>query len=112
MNTDKPTKKQTELLAFIRQFTDEHNYSPSYREIQAALGLRSVSAVAEHVENCVQRGFLRKIPNAARSLEIIDHNQPSYVADIKALIDKLDGDGNSADADTLRRTLEILSKNR
>jgi len=112
MNTDKPTKKQTELLAFIRQFTDEHNYSPSYREIQAALGLRSVSAVAEHVENCVTRGFLHKSPNAARSLEIIDHDQPAYTSEIKSFIDKLDDEGKSADADVLRRALEILSKNR
>jgi len=112
MNTDKPTKKQTELLAFIRRFTDEHDYSPSYREIQAALGLRSVSAVAEHVENCVTRGFLHKSPNAARSLEIIDHDQPAYVSEIKNLIEKLDEEGNSADADTLRRSLDILARNR
>lgn len=69
MNT--PTKKQQKLLKFIQDFTIEHDYSPSYREIQRALGLNSVSAVAEHISNCEKAGFLKKIPNAARTLEVI-----------------------------------------
>ena len=36
-----------------------------------AMNLNSVSAVAEHVNNCVEAGFLKKIPNAARSLKVI-----------------------------------------
>lgn len=66
-----PTKKQTALLKFIDQYTEEHNYSPSYREIMRAMKLNSVSAVAEHINNCVVAGYLEKIPNAARSLKII-----------------------------------------
>lgn len=110
MNADKPTKKQTELLQFIREFSEEHDYSPSYREIQTALGLRSVSAVAEHIDNCVTRGFLRKTPGSARSLEIIDRDQPSYFAEIKAKITQLEAEMQIEDADTLRRALKILSK--
>ena len=66
-----PTKKQTALLKFINDFTEEHNYSPSYREIMRALNLNSVSAVAEHINNCVAAGFLKKVPGAARSLKVI-----------------------------------------
>lgn len=66
-----PTKKQTTLLAFIEKFTAEHNFSPSYREIMDAMNLRSVSAVAEHIENCVAAGFLKKTPKSPRSLEVI-----------------------------------------
>ena len=36
-----------------------------------AMKLKSVSAVAEHVDNCVKAGFLKKIPNAARSLRTV-----------------------------------------
>ena len=75
---NQPTKKQTALLKFIDSFTEEHNYSPSYREIMRAMGLNSVSAVAEHINNCVAAGFLKKVPNAARSLEVIpieDHKE-------------------------------------
>ena len=67
----KPTKKQTLLLEYIADFSQANNYSPSYREIMHALGLKSVSAVAEHIDNCVAAGFLNKIPNTPRSLEVI-----------------------------------------
>ena len=75
---NKPTKKQTALLKFIDEYTTANNVSPSYRDIQQALNLRSVSAVAEHINNCVAAGFLKKVPNTARSLEIIpieDHKE-------------------------------------
>ncbi len=70
------TKKQTQILNFIVDFTREYNYSPSYREIMSGLGLSSVSAVAEHVDNLVTKGAIKKIPGAARSLEVVeDSNQ-------------------------------------
>ena len=64
------TKKQTLILNFIADFTKENNYSPSYREIMTGLGLSSVSAVAEHIDNLVAKGVIKKVPGAARSLEI------------------------------------------
>ena len=74
----KLTKKQLALLEFLEDFTEAQGYSPSYREIMAGLGLTSVSAVAEHVDNLVSKGVLRKVPGAARSLEILDykHEEP------------------------------------
>ena len=66
-----PTKKQTALLDFVAEFTERQGYSPSYREIMHAMNLKSVSAVAEHVENCVLAGYLRKVPKSARSLEVV-----------------------------------------
>lgn len=69
-----PTKKQQKLLDFVQEFSDSNNYSPSYREIMRAMNLKSVSAVAEHIENCVAAGFLRKTPNSPRSLEVIPQN--------------------------------------
>ena len=73
------TKKQTLILSFIQEFTEAHNYSPSYREIMTGLGLSSVSAVAEHIDNLVEKGAIRKVPNTARSLEIIDTTHPETV---------------------------------
>jgi len=78
--SEKLTKKQKQIIDFIATFTAENNYSPSYREIMTGLGLSSVSAVAEHIENLVSKGVLRKIPNAARSLEIIDNGHPETIA--------------------------------
>ena len=82
MAQKKPTKKQALLLEYISDFTERNQYSPSYREIQSALGLKSVSAVAEHVDNCVAAGFLRRIPRSARSLEVIPLENYQEVATV------------------------------
>ena len=80
----KLTKKQLAVLDFLQDFTEENGYSPSYREIMAGLGLSSVSAVAEHVENLVEKGVLRKVPGAARSLEVLDYKHEETVGLFKA----------------------------
>ena len=76
----KLTKKQALIIDFIKDFTVRQGESPSYREIMSALGLSSVSAVAEHVDNLVNKGALRKIPGAARSLEVVDLTYPETTA--------------------------------
>ena len=75
----KLTKKQLAVLNFLQDFTEENGYSPSYREMMAGLGLSSVSAVAEHVENLVSKGVLKKVPGAARSLEVLDNKHEETV---------------------------------
>ena len=72
----KITKKQMLILDFISSFTENYNFSPSYREIMKGLGLSSVSAVAEHIENLVAKGALKKSPGEARSLQVIDLTYP------------------------------------
>lgn len=80
----KLTKKQLAVLNFLEDFTEENGYSPSYREIMSGLGLSSVSAVAEHIDNLVSKGVLRKVPGAARSLEILDYKHEETVGLFKA----------------------------
>lgn len=72
----KITKKQMLILDFIETFTQNYNYSPSYREIMKGLGLSSVSAVAEHIDNLVRKGALKKSPGEARSLQVVDLSHP------------------------------------
>lgn len=76
----KLTKKQALIIDFIKDFTARQGESPSYREIMSALGLSSVSAVAEHIDNLVKKGALKKTPNAARSLEVVDMSYPETTA--------------------------------
>ncbi len=99
-----PTKRQTALLKFINQYTEDHNYSPSYREIMQAMNLNSVSVVAEHINNCVEAGFLEKVPNAARSLKVIpiqDYKETKTlfkqkISDLNVKLEpKTDKEGNS-----------------
>ncbi|MBR5046545.1 hypothetical protein IKX73_02890 [Candidatus Saccharibacteria bacterium] len=79
----KLTKKQLAVLNYIQDFTEEKGISPSYREIQAGLELASVSAVAEHIDNLVAKGVLKKVPGAARTLEILDYKHEETIELIK-----------------------------
>lgn len=79
MNAVKLTKKQLAVLDFIRDFTEENGHSPSYREVMEGLGLTSVSAVAEHIDNLVAKGALLKTPGEARSLEVLDYKHTETV---------------------------------
>lgn len=76
----KITKKQMLILNFISDFTQERGFSPSYREIMTGVNLSSVASVAEHINNLVAKGALKKTPGAARSLEVIDLTHPETVA--------------------------------
>ena len=63
-----PTKKQKILLDFIDGFIKGNGYSPTLREIMRALGYKSVSTVAKHVDNLVAAGMLDKRDGEIRSL--------------------------------------------
>jgi repressor LexA len=66
------TKRQKEILDFITRFVDEKGYSPSLVEIGENFGLSSVATVHKHVENLQKKGFVTRIWNANRSLDLTD----------------------------------------
>ena len=104
MKGHKLTRKQLAVLDFLEGFTEEKGYSPSYREIMTGLGLSSVSAVAEHVDNLVEKGVLKKVPGAARSLEILDYKHEETV---KLFRDKM-VTANDEQKKILEKAAEIL----
>lgn len=67
---DPITPKQKVILAYIENYLEDHEYAPSYREIAEALDLRSVATVAEHIEVLKRKGYLRKEPSLARSVQL------------------------------------------
>lgn len=71
MSDIRSTKRQRELLNFVDGFIQGHGYGPSYREIMRALGYKSVSTVAIHIEGLITKGYLHKRDNSARSLEVV-----------------------------------------
>lgn len=70
MNMKNLTKRQKEILDLIKNFIKEHDYAPSYREIAENFGYKSVATVAQHIESLNRKGYLRKDPNMARSLQL------------------------------------------
>ncbi len=101
----KLTKKQLAVLNYIQDFTEERGFSPSYREIQTGLGLSSVSAVAEHIDNLVEKGVLKKVQGAARSLEILDYKHEETVELFKLKM----ADCTEEEKEILTRAMEILN---
>lgn len=104
MNVVKLTKKQLAVLDFIRDFTEENGHSPSYREVMEGLGLSSVSAVAEHIDNLVAKGALLKTPGEARSLEVLDYKHTDTVNLFKTRI----VEASEEDKKVLEKAAEIL----
>lgn len=78
--TIKITKKQKLILDFLNAYMSENEDSPSYREIATGIGLSSVASVAEHIDNLVEKGVLKKTPGEARSLEVLDYEHLDTVA--------------------------------
>ena len=63
------TKRQREILEFIKDFQESEGYSPSLEEIGAHFGLSAVSTVHEHLSNLESKGLLRRGWNRSRSIE-------------------------------------------
>jgi len=65
------TAKQRELLVFIDGRLKENGVSPSYDEMREALDLKSKSGVHRLISALEERGFIRRLPNRARALEVL-----------------------------------------
>ena len=100
----KLTKKQALVYDYIAEYVKNNGASPTYREICAGLGLSSVSAVAEHIDNLITLGALKKSPKSARSLEVVDISFPETVA----LFRQKMATATEEELETLRRAAGIL----
>jgi repressor LexA len=65
------TRKQHELLLFIHQRLQEEGIPPSFDEMKDALDLKSKSGIHRLITALEERGFIRRLPNRARALEVI-----------------------------------------
>ena len=65
------TAKQRELLLLIHQRLGETGVSPSFDEMREALDLKSKSGVHRLISALEERGFIRRLPNRARALEVV-----------------------------------------
>src|SRR5205085_1631124 len=92
------TRKQHELLLYIDQRLEESGVSPSFEEMKEALDLKSKSGVHRLISALEERGFIKRLPNRARALEIMRMPElksgiataPSSVAPPRAANDVVD----------------------
>jgi repressor LexA len=83
------TSKQRELLLFVHDRLGASGVSPSFDEMREALELKSKSGVHRLISALEERGFIRRLPNRARALEVLklpDSSAPAAAPVAKALV--------------------------
>jgi repressor LexA len=73
--TTKLSKRQQDILDFIKSEVRQKGYPPSVREIGEAVGLASSSTVHGHLARLESKGLIRRDPTKPRAIEILDNNQ-------------------------------------
>lgn len=68
------TKRQKEILAFLTEYLKERGYSPSLEEIAKHFGIASLNAIYKHLKVLEEKGFIRRLSNRARSIQIVEQN--------------------------------------
>ena len=69
------TKRQEDVLNYIKKYVVEHGFPPSTREIGAALGLSSPATVHTHLKKLEDAGCIRKTNSKFRTIEIVGDNE-------------------------------------
>ncbi len=72
MSSGRITKKQTEILEYIKECILKKGYPPAVREICEAVKLKSTSSVHAHLETLEKNGYIRRDPTKPRAIEICD----------------------------------------
>lgn len=115
MATQRASKKQQELFDFVKEFIVANSYGPSYREIMRALGYKSVSTVAVHIDQLIAKGYLEKTGYSARSLIVSNTTQqltapPASGAVIAYLQKMIHDDLADDDKATLQAAIKVIQQ--
>jgi repressor LexA len=65
------TKRQKELLDYLRSYIEQHGYAPTLEEIGRHFSLASLATVHKHLQNLERKGHIRRLPNRSRALEVM-----------------------------------------
>lgn len=68
----KLTKRQSEILNFLKTWIEDNGYPPTRAEIAKELGFRSPNAAEDHLKALARKGAIEMIPGASRGLKIVD----------------------------------------
>jgi repressor LexA len=64
------TRRQKQLLDYLRGYIHEHGYAPTLEEIGRHFSLASLATVHKHLQNLERKGVIRRLPNQSRALEL------------------------------------------
>jgi repressor LexA len=64
------TKRQKEMLDYLRSYIDDRGYAPTLEEIGRHFALGSLATVHKHLQNLERKGLIRRLANRSRALEV------------------------------------------
>ena len=64
------TKRQKQLVDYLNNYITEHGYAPTLSEVGEYFGLSSLATVHKHLHNLEQKGYIRRVHNHSRALEV------------------------------------------
>jgi repressor LexA len=79
------TKRQNEILAYLRAHIAEHGYAPSFEEIAEQFTFASLATVHEHLTNLERKGYIRRQYNESRSIEVLPPRGTAKATEIPLL---------------------------
>ena len=106
------TRKQHELLLLIHERLQAEGVPPSFEEMKEALSLKSKSGIHRLITALEERGFIRRLPNRARALEVIklpdgfDNAAPAPAAGFRPSV--IEGGQSATAHDGANRTAPIM----
>lgn len=79
------TRRQSEILEFVRGHIGAHGYAPSFEEIAEQFNFQSLATVHEHLSNLERKGYIRRGYNESRSIEVLPPRGVSGATEIPLL---------------------------
>ena len=79
------TRRQREILDYLKEFIDERGYAPSLEEIGSRFSLSSLATVHKHLMNLQEKGFIRRAWNRSRSVELVQTRAGGRALDLPLL---------------------------
>ena len=76
------TRRQDDILKYIKEYMVEHGYPPTIREIGKALDLSSPATIHTHLKNLEKKGIIRKGDSKNRALELLVENEYAHKNDL------------------------------
>lgn len=80
------TKRQTQILNFIKKYSQKHGYSPSLEEIADKFSFSSLSTVHYHLSQLQKKGLISRQDSIPRSIQLEEPNEPVAEIPLAGLI--------------------------
>lgn len=79
------TKRQKQLVDYLRAYIGDHGYAPTLEEIGQHFGLGSLATVHKHLLNLERKGYIRRLAHRSRALELIEDRRRPRAATVPLL---------------------------